>query len=102
MFTLKDNEDVNTIEDFKDRIIGIGGITMMGGGQTQLYEMVRAGLSYVSDPKQVIFTEDEVKTVDGVLNGDFDIGFARTDQIEKHRVNGELLDPCKSMMVMVL
>ena len=36
MFTLADNERVNTIEDFKGKTIGAGGITAMGGGQTQV------------------------------------------------------------------
>lgn len=84
MFVMKDNDEVNNIEDFKDRIIGAGSITAMGGGQTQFYEMVRHGLSYVADPKQVIFTKDERLVVQGLLDGDFEIGFARTDQIERH------------------
>ena len=67
---------------------------MMGGAQTQVYEMFAEGLSYVADPSQVTFTKDERKTVQGVLDGDFEIGFARTDQIERHKLpNGEDLDP---------
>lgn len=66
----------------------------MGGGQTQLYEMHRAGLSYVADPLQMVFTSDERKTVQGVLDGDFEVGMARTDQIERHTdENGEHIDP---------
>lgn len=121
MVNVADNDQVNGIEDFKDKVIGAGGITMMGGGQVrftalfcqdaekvlvlmsddfslmwsklQFYEMVTQGLSFVADPKQVIFTDDEYKTVQGVLDGHFDIGFARTGQIEQHRDanNGKLL-----------
>eukprot|EP00977_Amphora_coffeiformis_P000932 scaffold200_cov173-Amphora_coffeaeformis.AAC.4 len=94
IFTLATNDEVNTLEDLRGKSIGAGGITMMGGGQTQFYEMFRAGLSYVADPAQVIFTTDERKTVQGVLDGDFEIGMARTDQIERHTdANGELIDP---------
>lgn len=58
--------------------------------------MVKHGLSYVADPKQMVFTNDEIKTVQGVLDGDFEIGFARTDQIERHLdENGKQLDPGK-------
>lgn len=57
---------------------------MMGGGQAQLYEMVRHGLSFVADPKQMVFTNDEQLTVQGVIDGLFEIGMARTDQIERH------------------
>lgn len=56
--------------------------------------MFQAGLSFVADPKQVVFTMDERKIVDGVLNGDFEVGFARTDQIERTTdENGEHIDP---------
>uniref|UniRef100_A0A7S3L6H3 Uncharacterized protein n=1 Tax=Amphora coffeiformis TaxID=265554 RepID=A0A7S3L6H3_9STRA len=45
IFTLATNDEVNTLEDLRGKSIGAGGITMMGGGQTQFYEMFRAGLS---------------------------------------------------------
>ena len=97
MFTLASNKDINSVEDFKGKTIGAGGITAMGGGQTQFYEMVRAGLSYVADPKQVIFTNDELQTVQGLLDGDFEVAFARTDQIERHisQETGKAIDPGK-------
>lgn len=121
IFTLATNNRVNTLADLKGVTIGAGGITvskvyqsedprgiptnpyscsirrylqMMGGGQTQFYEMFRAGLSYVADPLQMMFTTDESKTVQGVLDGDFEVGMARTDQIERHADdNGELINP---------
>lgn len=84
IFTLATNKDINRVEDLKGRTIGAGSITAMGAGQTQFYEMVKHGLSYVADPKQVIFTKDERLVVDGLLKGEFEVGFARTDQIERH------------------
>ena len=96
IFTLANNTRVNTVEDLKDKTIGAGAITSMGGGQSQFYEMFRAGLSFVADPAQVVFTVDERLIVEGVLNEDFEVGFARTDQIERHRgPDGELVDPGK-------
>lgn len=32
MFTLASNTEVNSLQDLKDKVIGAGGITMMGGG----------------------------------------------------------------------
>lgn len=94
IFTLANNTRVNTIEDLKGKTIGAGGITAMGGGQSQYYEMFRHGLSYVADPAQVVFTDDERLIVEGVMNKEFEVGFARTDQIERHRgPDGELIDP---------
>lgn len=93
MFTLADNKDINVIEDFRERTIGAASITAMGGGQSQFYEMYKRGMSYISDPKQVVFTGNEALVVQGVLDGDFEVGFARTDQIERHTdENGEPLD----------
>ena len=46
--------------------------------------MVEAGMSYVMDPKQVVFTKNQFDVVQGVIDGDFDVGFVRTDQIERH------------------
>lgn len=94
IFTLATNNEINSIHDLKDRTVGAGSITAMGGGQSQLYEMVRQGLSYVSDPKQVVFTNDETLIVQAVLDGEFEVGMARTDQIERHvDENGRHLDP---------
>jgi len=60
----------------------------------QIYEMIRAGLSYVNDPKQMLFTKDQIDVVHGVLSGRFDVGFIRTHQIELTRdENGELVNP---------
>lgn len=93
MFVLKDNDEVNTIEDFRGRTVGAGSITAMGGGQTQFYELFRHGLSFAADLKQVVFTKDERLVVQGLLDGDFEIGFARTDQIERHVLDtGEALN----------
>jgi ABC-type phosphate/phosphonate transport system substrate-binding protein len=50
----------------------------------QFYEMEMAGMSYTMDPKQVVFTGNQRDVVQGVLDGDFDVGFVRTDQIERH------------------
>jgi ABC-type phosphate/phosphonate transport system substrate-binding protein len=94
MFTLADNDEINDVSDFKEKVIGAGGITMMMGGQAQFYEMIRNGVSYINDPKQVVFTGNEADTVQGVLDGDFDVGFARTDQIERHLdANGDRINP---------
>lgn len=92
MFTLKDS-DIQTIDDFKGRTIGIGGITMMGGGQAQIYELFHRGISFLNDPKQVVITGDQPSTLQGVIDGDFEIGFARTDLIERYKdADGNLIN----------
>jgi len=63
-------------------------------GQIQFREMIIRGMSYINDPKQVVLTGDQGEIVNGVLYGDFDVGFVRTDQIEctKDRVTGKIVD----------
>ncbi len=77
-----DNDEINTMADLKDKVIGAGAIIDLMGGQMQIYEMERAGMSYVNDPKQVVFAKSQADVVRGVLSGRFDVGFVRTNQIE--------------------
>ena len=66
---------------------------MMMAGQLQFHEMAKAGLSYVMDPHQVVFTYNQEKVVNGVLDGQFDIGFVRTEQVEDTHDNyGNFVD----------
>jgi hypothetical protein len=51
-------------------------------------------MSYVNDPKQVIFTGNQDDIVLGVLSGRYDVGFLRTDVIESTKdENGDFVDP---------
>lgn len=97
IFTQADNFEINTIYDLKDRIIGAGSPSVLAGGQLEIYEMEKAGLSYVMDPKQMVFVFNQEKVVEGVLNGDFEVGFARTKMIESFvdPATGEPVDPKK-------
>ncbi|CAB9496917.1 activated protein kinase catalytic subunit alpha-1 [Seminavis robusta] len=92
--THKSNRDINTIHDLKGKIIAAGSISMILAGQVQFYEMEKAGMSYVMDPAQVVFTGNQFDVVKGILSGDFDVGFVRTDQIERTKDDkGEFVDP---------
>jgi len=95
IFTRADNDIVNTIYDLKGKIIGAGSPSVVGGGQLPIYEMTKAGMSYVMDPKQMIFVFDQNLVVEGVMNGDFDVGFVQTRTIEQY-INpntGRNIDP---------
>lgn len=94
IFTRADNDAIHSILDLQDKIIAASSLSVLMGGQTQMYEMVLAGLDYVMDPKQVIFTDNKVDVVNGVLDGTFDVGFIRTDQIERSvDANGNIINP---------
>lgn len=84
-----ERDDINSIHDLKDKVIGAASISGLGSGQMQFLEMQRAGMSYINDPKQLVFTSNQGKVVQNVLSGDFDVGFIRTDQLERSKVDGQ-------------
>ena len=89
-----DNDDVNTLHDLKDKVVASVSISGFAAGQLQFREMQQAGLSFINDPGQMVFTGDQDEIVNGVINGDFDVGFVRTSQVEQTRnSNGDLVDP---------
>lgn len=88
-----DNEEIQTIEDLKGKIIAAASISGLGSGQMQFRVLHEAGISYINDPKQLVFTSNQGKVVNGVLNGEFDVGFVRTDQLERTKgADGNLVN----------
>jgi hypothetical protein len=49
----------------------------------QFRELQLAGLHHFQDPKQVIFMGTQEAVVNAVLNNEVDVGFVRTDQLER-------------------
>ena len=102
------NTDINTIIDLKDKIIAAASISGLGSGQMQFREMKLAGLDYLNDPKQLIFTSNQGKVVAGILNKQFDVGFIRTDQLERSKdsegnpiplSNFKIIDPKPNLQI---
>lgn len=83
MFTRDDNAEVQSLADFRGKVIGAGGVL---DSLLQFNEMLRNGLSPVMDPLQVVFTANHYQVVDRVLSGEFDIGFVRADQLPRHSI----------------
>lgn len=91
--TLANRDDIRSIHDLKDKKIAAASISGLGSGQMQFREMAISGMSYINDPKQLVFTSNQGKVVNGVLNGDFDVAFVRTDQLERSKdKNGNPID----------
>mmetsp|Transcript_10342 Transcript_10342/g.22762 ORF Transcript_10342/g.22762 Transcript_10342/m.22762 type:complete len:1423 (+) Transcript_10342:125-4393(+) len=95
IFTQADRTDIERVEDLKDKVIGAGGIDDLMAGPLPFSVMQSKGMSYVMDPAEVVFTHDQDKVVRGVLSREFDVGFVRTEQIERtiDDQTGELIDP---------
>ncbi|KAG7373606.1 signal transduction histidine kinase [Nitzschia inconspicua] len=82
IITRRDNDQVQTIHDLRDKIVAAASISSLGSGQMQFLEMQKAGMSYINDPGQLVFTNNQRKVVEGVLNQQFDVGFVPTGQLE--------------------
>jgi ABC-type phosphate/phosphonate transport system substrate-binding protein len=93
IFTRADNDEVNEIEDIKGKRVATVSITGLGSGQMQFRELQRAGLHHLQDPEQLLFTGNQGKVVQSVINGQVDVGFVRTDQLERS------IDPSTGMLL---
>mmetsp|Transcript_15045 Transcript_15045/g.34239 ORF Transcript_15045/g.34239 Transcript_15045/m.34239 type:complete len:1000 (-) Transcript_15045:932-3931(-) len=94
MLVRADNDRVNSVEDLKGKVIGALAISDFAGAQVQFFVMKQAGVDYINDPKQVVFTDNQEVVVRGLVSGKWDAGFVRTGQIERTRdENGNLYDP---------
>ncbi|KAL3938895.1 MAG: hypothetical protein SGARI_001571, partial [Bacillariaceae sp.] len=69
----------------KDKIIAAASISGLGSGQMQFKRMIDSGMNYLQDPKEIVFTRNQNRVVQGVVAGDFDVGFVRTDQLERSK-----------------
>ncbi|CAB9525762.1 Receptor-type guanylate cyclase gcy [Seminavis robusta] len=89
-----DNHEIKTLQDLKGKVVASAAISSFGGGAMQFREVINAGMSFINDPKQMVFTGNQAQIVNGVISGKFDIGFVRTDQIERtNDADGNLVDP---------
>jgi serine/threonine protein kinase len=101
IFARADNDEINEIEDIRGKIVACADISGLGSGQMQFRLLEQKGVAYLQDPKQIIFTADQNLVVIGVLEGKYDVGFVRTDQIERtvNNVTGELIDKTKLKII---
>lgn len=81
--TLSNRDDIQTLKDLKGKVVAAASISGLGSGQAQFRLVQDSGMSYLNDPKQLVFTSDEELVIKGLLSGDFDIGFIRTGQLER-------------------
>mmetsp|Transcript_13182 Transcript_13182/g.31588 ORF Transcript_13182/g.31588 Transcript_13182/m.31588 type:complete len:1491 (+) Transcript_13182:121-4593(+) len=83
IMTLADNDDINSIRDLKGKVIGAQNFADFAGSQAQMYMMLQEQVNPYVDVKKVIFTGNNEDTIQGVLDGRWDVGFVRTGQVER-------------------
>eukprot|EP00538_Stauroneis_constricta_P012898 CAMPEP_0119547718 /NCGR_PEP_ID=MMETSP1352-20130426/1769_1 /TAXON_ID=265584 /ORGANISM="Stauroneis constricta, Strain CCMP1120" /LENGTH=1268 /DNA_ID=CAMNT_0007592725 /DNA_START=239 /DNA_END=4045 /DNA_ORIENTATION=+ len=86
---------IKTIADLRDRSVACVSITGLGSGQMQFQELQKE-FPYMQGLKQLLFVGNQQRVVDVVLNGTVDVGFVRTDQLERSSdLDGNPLDLSK-------
>lgn len=124
MIALNTNKAINTVSDLKDKKIGAQDFSNFAGAQAQFYVMKQSGIDFIVDPKEVIFTGeknwhgnccavylsdslyihttgDHGDTIQGVLDGKWDVGFVRTGVVERtiDPATGKIIDPEKIKII---
>lgn len=83
IFVRSDNKSVNSLHDIAGKRVATTSVTSLGSGQMQFRELQRAGLHHFQSLKQLIMMESQGRVVDAVILGEVDVGFVRTDQLER-------------------
>jgi PAS domain S-box-containing protein len=97
IITAAHRDDINTLKDLQGKRIGVPGIRFLGGYQTQVLEMLEAGIPLpAGENLQVLEKHDKV--IEAVLAGRVDAGFVRTGIIESLQAEGRL-DPAQIKVI---
>jgi ABC-type phosphate/phosphonate transport system substrate-binding protein len=83
IFVSKNNTDIFTVHDIRNKRVATTSVTSLGSGQMEFREMQQVGLHQFQDVQQLIFMESQLRVVHAVLLGQVDVGFVRTDQLER-------------------
>mmetsp|Transcript_2625 Transcript_2625/g.5009 ORF Transcript_2625/g.5009 Transcript_2625/m.5009 type:complete len:197 (+) Transcript_2625:364-954(+) len=59
IMTKANREDIQTMQDLKGKIIAASSISGLGSGQMQFRRMIEAGMDFMNDPKQLVFTSNQ-------------------------------------------
>ncbi|CAJ1963241.1 unnamed protein product [Cylindrotheca closterium] len=82
VITHVDNNDINTLADLKDKVVAAVSPAALGGPLVQWHEMQKNGMSYLNDPAAIVFTRSMVRSINGVIDKTYDVGFIRTNFME--------------------
>ncbi|CAB9513585.1 activated protein kinase catalytic subunit alpha-1 [Seminavis robusta] len=94
IFVRHDNTNVQSVADVQGKRVATTSATSLGSGQMQFREMQQVGLHQFQDVQQLIFMESQERVVHAVIRGEVEVGFVRTDQLERSSdpETGEPLD----------
>lgn len=90
IFTRADQANINTLLDIKGKAVATVSTESLGGYQMQAYELSRAGFHMPQDINMIVTGMPHDKTVDAVLSGQAEVGFARSGVLESMTREGKL------------
>ncbi|WP_305980584.1 diguanylate cyclase domain-containing protein [Marinobacter salsuginis] len=82
IFTKAGRDDIEDLADLHDKTIASPGVHFLGGYQTQLLELLDAGID-IRRVNLIRFLGTHDRVVRSVLSGDADVGFVRTSILEQ-------------------
>ncbi|WP_227519255.1 diguanylate cyclase domain-containing protein [Marinobacter sp. es.042] len=82
IFTRAERDDIEQLADIRDKTIASPGVHFLGGYQTQVLELMDAGID-IRRVNLIRFMGTHDRVVRSVLSGDADVGFIRTSILEQ-------------------
>ncbi len=82
IFTRAERDDIKQLADIRDKTIASPGVHFLGGYQTQVLELMDAGID-IRRVNLIRFMGTHDRVVRSVLSGDADVGFIRTSILEQ-------------------
>lgn len=85
-----DNTRLNRYADLKGQRLMVPDKSSLGGWQVHLREAMEQGINLEKDASAIIETKNHEKVVEGVLAGQADAGFVRSDLVESMAAEGRI------------
>lgn len=90
VITRADNTRLNRYADLKGQRLMVPDKSSLGGWQVHLREAIEQGINLEKDARTIIETKNHEKVVEGVLAGQADAGFVRSDLVESMVAEGRI------------
>lgn len=91
ILVLNQREDIRSLSDIRGKRIATPGGHLLGGYQTQVFELLQEGIQVPRDVAEVRAVGTHQDVVRAVLDGSVDVGFLRSGILEMMEASGALL-----------
>jgi len=90
MLTQSNRDDIETLQDIRNKVIATPSLLHMGGYRAQAYELYLAGIKLPRAAKKIIELKTHQDVVRAVLSKQVDVGFVREGVLELMLANAEI------------